>query len=155
MQKGADNWAEISSDPTKESVMRKTALLLAGLMAVSVAVFAAEAPAGDMSKDKGTMSSDKGMAKGSMDKGMAKAKAEKTSGELTAVDDAAKKGTLKAKDGKEWSFTWDDKTVVSPKDAKMEVGGNVTVTHAKDSDLATKVLVHKAKKMAAKAEKKS
>jgi hypothetical protein len=126
--------------------MRKTALILAGLMAVSAAAFAATAPTGDMGKDKGTMASgDK------MDKGMAKpAKSEKTSGELTAVDDAAKKGTLKTagKDSKEWSFTWDDKTAVSPKGAKLEVGGNVTVTHAKDSDLATKILVHKAKKAA-------
>jgi hypothetical protein len=140
--------------------MRKTAWVLTGLMVVSAAAaMAATAPAGDMSKDKGTMAAPAADAKmdkmdKKMDKGMAKAKAEKTVGELTAVDDAAKKGTLKAKDGKEWSFTWDDKTVVTPKGGTMAVGTTVTVTHAKDSDVATKVLVHKAKKMD-KMEKKS
>jgi hypothetical protein len=121
----------------------------------AAAAMAATAPAGDMSKDKGTMAAPAGDAKmdKGMDKGMAKAKAEKTTGELTAVDEAGKKGTLKAKDGKEWSFTWDDKTVVTPKGGTMAVGGTVTVTHAKDSDVATKVQVHKAKKMDKKMDK--
>ena len=126
--------------------MRKTAWVLTGLMVLSAAAaMAAEAPATDTSKDKGTMAAPAGDAK--MDKKMKPAKSAKTAGELTAVDDAAKKATLKTagKAGKEWSFTWDDKTVVTPKDAKLEVGGHVTVWHAKDSDLATKIAVAKAK----------
>ena len=97
------------------------------------------APAGDAKMDK-------------MEKGM-KAKTTKTAGELTAVDEAGKKGTLKGKDGKEWSFTWDDKTVVTPKGGAMTVGMMATVTHAADSDVAMKVQLHKAKKMSKKMDK--
>jgi GH35 family endo-1,4-beta-xylanase len=114
---------------------------------------ASEAPATDTSKDKGTTTTTTTMEKMEKKTTVKPAKSEKAVGELTAVDDAGKKGTLKTKAGKEWSFTWDDKTVVTPKDAKLEVGGHVTVWHAKDSDLATKIAVAKAKM--AKAEKKS
>ena len=58
--------------------------------------------------------------------------------------------TVKAKAGDK-NFKWDDKTVVSPKGSTPAVGDKVTVTSAKDSDMATKIAIHKAK--AAKASK--
>jgi len=120
--------------------MRKTALILAGLLALSSVAMAADAPAGDMAKDK-PAAADK------MDKGMAKkstAKWDHTMGEVTAVDATAKTLTVKAKAGDK-NFKWDDKTVVTPKGSTPAVGDHVTVTSAKDSDMATKVAIHKAK----------
>jgi|SRR6476660_1376395 len=136
--------------------MRKTALILAGLMAVSAAAFAATAPTGDMGKDKGTMapSGDK------MDKGMDKGKPMpgKTvsfSGETSNVKDADKTFTVtgKGKAGAK-NFTWNDTTKITPKDAKLEDGQHVTVKYASGTQepyLAKSITIHPAKK--AKAEK--
>ena len=125
--------------------MRKTAWVLTGLMiASSVAAMAATAPAADAPKDKGTAAA---TTDSGMDKGMAKkstAKWDHTMGEVTAVDATAKTMTVKAKAGDK-NFKWDDKTVVTPKGSAPAVGDKVTVTTAKDSDMATKVAIHKAK----------
>jgi len=122
------------------------------MIASSVAAMAATAPAADAPKDKGTAaaSTDAGM-----DKGMAKSKAkwDHTMGEVTAVDATAKTMTVKAKAGDK-NFKWDDKTVVTPKGSAPAVGDKVTVTTAKDSDMATKVAIHKAKAAKPAADKK-
>jgi hypothetical protein len=119
--------------------MRKTAWVLTGLMVVSsVAAIAATAPAGDMSKDKGTM------AAPAADKGMAKMKMDHVTGEVTAMDATAKTFTVKAKAGDKM-LKWDDATVVTPKGQTPAVGDKVTVTMAKDSDMATKIQIHKGK----------
>jgi len=130
--------------------MRKTAWVLTGLMiASSVAAMAATAPAADAPKDKGTAAAttDSGMAKKST------AKWDHTMGEVTAVDATAKTMTVKAKSGDK-NFKWDDKTVVTPKGSAPAVGDKVTVTTAKDSDMATKVAIHKAKAAKPAADKK-
>ena len=128
--------------------MRKTAWVLTGLMVVSsVAAMAATAPAGDMAKDKGTTAtSTTTTTEKTMDKGMAKSKAkmDHVMGEVTAMDATAKTFTVKAKAGDK-NLKWDDATVVTPKGQTPAVGDKVTVTMAKDSDMATKIAIHKAK----------
>jgi hypothetical protein len=125
--------------------MRKTAWVLTGLMVVSAAAaMAATAPAGDMSKDKGTMAAPAGDAK--MDKGMAKAKSGSVKGEVTAVDATAKTITVKGKTG-DTTATWDDKTTITPKgktSGDIKVGDSVTVWYKADGDTktATKIAMH-------------
>jgi hypothetical protein len=119
----------------------------------AAAAMAAEAPATDMSKDKGTMAApaDKGM-----DKGMAKHKAKSGSvkGDVTAVDATAKTITVK-----DTTATWDDKTTITPKgktSADIKVGDNVTVWYKADGDTktVTKIAIHPVK-AAGKMSKKS
>ncbi|HTQ81194.1 MAG TPA: hypothetical protein VMM92_14440 [Thermoanaerobaculia bacterium] len=132
--------------------MRKTALILAGLLvATSVVAMAATAPAADASKDKGTAAAPADNMGGSMDKAPAKGKAkwDHVTGDITAADPAAKTFTVKAKSGDK-NLKWDDKTVVTPKGQTPNVGDHVTVTTAAGSDVATKVAIHKAKAAAAK-----
>jgi hypothetical protein len=136
--------------------MRKTAWVLTGLMVVSAAAaMAAEAPATDMSKDKGTMAAPAG---DKMDKPMTKSKGgakwDHVTGEVTAMDATAKTFTVKAKAGDK-NLKWDDKTVVTPKGQTPAMGDKVSVTTAKDSDMATKIAIHKASKKMDKTEKKS
>jgi hypothetical protein len=135
--------------------MRKTAWVLTGLMVVSAAAaMAAEAPATDMSKDKGTMAAPAG---DKMEKPMTKSKGamwEHVTGEVTAMDATAKTFTVKAKSGDK-NLKWDDKTVVTPKGQTPAMGDKVSVTMAKDSDMATKIAIHKASKKMDKMEKKS
>jgi hypothetical protein len=124
--------------------MRKTAWVLTGLMVVSsVAAMAATAPAGDMAKDKTTTTSTSTTT--TTDKGMAKTKWEHAIGEVTAMDAAAKTFTIKTAKAGDKNLKWDDKTVVTPKGQTPAVGDKVTVTMAKDSDMATKIAIHKAK----------
>ncbi|MFY9820545.1 MAG: hypothetical protein WAM82_04135 [Thermoanaerobaculia bacterium] len=136
--------------------MRKSAWILAGLIIVALVAIASTAPADDTSKDKGTgpvtatgtTSVRPVTASGttSTPKATAKTKVSKwdhTSGEVTAVDATAKTLTVKAKAGDK-SFKWDDKTVVTPKGSSPAVGDHVTLTTAKDSDLATKIAIRKA-----------
>jgi len=132
--------------------MRKTAWVLSGLMVVTAAAaMAATAPAGDMSKDKGTMAAPAGdtMSKDkSMDKGM-KMKSSSVKGEVTAVDATAKTITVKGKSG-DTTATWDDKTTITPKgktSGDIKVGDNVTVWYKADGDTktATKIQMHAAK----------
>jgi len=112
--------------------MRKSAWILAGLIIVASAALAPAAPAGAAAaKEK------------------AAAKWDHTSGEVTAVDATAKTLTVKAKAGDK-SFKWDDKTVVTPKGSSPAVGDHVTVTTAKDSDMATKIAIAKPKAKATK-----
>jgi len=129
--------------------MRKTAWVLTGLMVVSAAAaMAATAPAGDMSKDKGTMAAPAG---DTMAKPMAKAKSGSVKGEVTAVDATAKTITVKGKTG-DTTATWDDKTTITPKgktSGDIKVGDSVTVWYKADGDTktATKIAIHPAKAM--------
>lgn len=127
--------------------MRKTAWVLTGLMVVSAAAaMAATAPAGDMSKDKGTMAAPAG---DSMSKGTMKAKSGSVKGEVTAVDATAKTITVKGKSG-DTTATWDDKTTITPKgktSGDIKVGDSVTVWYKADGDTktVTKIAMHPAK----------
>jgi hypothetical protein len=112
--------------------------LLIACIAPAVAV-AATAGTGDMGKVRGTMAVTGSMDKG-MDKDMAKAKTDHFSGEVTKVDDTSKTFFVKGAKG-EKEFTWNDKTVMSPKGAKVDVGAKVTVL-VRDG-AAIKVIVHK------------
>jgi len=133
------NFAGYSSNPEKESAMRKTVLILAGLMIVASAL------AGGTSVDKGTGAATGTGTTSTNAKTTTKAsKWDHTSGEVTAVDANAKTLTVKAKAGDK-TFKWDDKTVVTPKGSSPAVGNHVTVTTAKDSDMATKIAIRKAK----------
>jgi hypothetical protein len=129
--------------------MRKTAWVLSGLMVVTAAAaMAATAPAGDMSKDKGTMAAPAGDTTMSKDKGM-KMKSSSVKGEVTAVDATAKTITVKGKSG-DTTATWDDKTTITPKgktSGDIKVGDNVTVWYKADGDTktATKIQMHAAK----------
>jgi hypothetical protein len=83
----------------------------------------------------------------------AAAKAHSASGDVTAVDATAKTVTVKAKSG-DMTFTWDDKTTISPKgktSADVTVGSHVTVWYKTSGDTknATKISIH-APKAAAK-----
>jgi hypothetical protein len=74
------------------------------------------------------------------------AKAHSASGDVTAVDATAKTVTVKFK-GPELTFTWDDKTIISPKgktSADVTVGSHVTVWYktSGDTKTATKITVH-------------
>jgi hypothetical protein len=109
----------------------------------SVAAMAATAPAGDMAKDKGTTTTSTTTTEKTMAK-PAKAKMDHCMGEVTAMDATAKTFTVKAKAGDK-NLKWDDSTVVTPKGQTPAVGDKVTVTMAKDSDMATKIAIHKAK----------
>src|SRR4029077_10101619 len=76
----------------------------------------------------------------------AKAKTHSASGDVTAVDATAKTVTVKAKSG-DMTFTWDDKTTISPKgktSADITVGGRVTVWYktSGDTKTATKISIH-------------
>jgi hypothetical protein len=96
----------------------------------------------------GTMSHDSSMAKKPATKHH-KAKAAKSHsarGSVTAVDATAKTMTVKAKSG-DMSFSWDDKTIISPKGktaADITVGTDVTVAYktSGDTKMATKVTIH-------------
>jgi streptogramin lyase len=127
--------------------MRKTAWVLTGLMVVSAAAaMAATAPAGDMSKDKGTMA-----APAADSKPMTKAKSGSVKGEVTAVDATAKTITVKGKTG-DTTATWDDKTTITPKgktSGDIKVGDSVTVWYKADGDTktVTKIAMHPAKAM--------
>jgi len=112
--------------------MRKSAWILAGLMIVGSAALASAAPA-----DPATGTTSTAKAK-------APAKWDHTSCEVTAVDATAKTLTVKAKAGDK-NFKWDDKTAVTPKGSSPDVGDHVTVTTAKDSDMATKIAIRKPK----------
>jgi len=111
--------------------MRKSAWILAGLIIVASVALASAAPAAPATAT-------------STAKEKAPAKWDHTSGEVTAVDATAKTLTVKAKAGDK-SFKWDDKTAVTPKGSSPAVGDHVTVTTAKDSDMATKIAIRKAK----------
>ena len=69
-------------------------------------------------------------------------------GEVNSVDESAKTFAVRGKGGDE-SFTFDDKTVVSPKGATFSVGDSVTVSYRTDGETktATKITLHKAKMM--------
>jgi hypothetical protein len=133
--------------------MRKTALLLAGLLIFSTAAFAATAATGatgDMGKGTTAATGDKGMEKGKAMPG----KTVSYSGETSNVKEADKTFTVTGKDGGK-NFTWNDTTKVTPKGAKLEDGQNVTVRYSSGTQepyLAKSVAVHK--KKAAKADKK-
>ena len=127
--------------------MRKTALVLAGLMVVSAAAFAATAPTGDMSKDKGTLASGDKMDKG-MEKKAMPGKTVSATGETSNVKEADKSFTVTGKDGAK-NFTWDDKTKVTG--GKLADGQNVTVKYASGTQepfLAKSISIHKPKKAA-------
>ncbi len=108
--------------------MRKSAWILAGFIIVAPVALASAAPAEPATTAKA----------------MAPAKWDHTSGEVTAVDATAKTLTVKAKAGDK-NFKWDDKTAVTPKGSAPAVGDHVTVTTAKDSDMATKIAIRKPK----------
>jgi len=116
--------------------MSKSAWILAGLIIVASAALVAAAPAEPVTAT-GTTNTTKAKAK-------APAKWDHTSGEVTAVDATAKTLTVKAKAGDK-NFKWDDKTAVTPKGSSPAVGDHVTVTTAKDSDMATKIAIRKPK----------
>src|SRR6202035_5570960 len=68
-------------------------------------------------------------------------------GEVTAYDATAK--TIAVKGTKDsWTFSWDDKTVVTPKGSTPAVGDKVTVwyTTSGDTKTATKIKIWPAKK---------
>jgi maltose-binding protein MalE len=109
--------------------MRKSAWILAGLIIVASVALAATSG----TTTTATTTTTKTVAKW-----------DHTSGEVTAVDATAKTLTVKAKAGDK-SFKWDDKTAVTPKGSSPAVGDHVTVTTAKDSDMATKIAIRKAK----------
>jgi len=115
--------------------MRKSAWILAGLVIVALVALASAAPA-EPTTATGTTSTAKAKAPA--------AKWDHTSGEVTAVDATAKTLTVKAKAGDK-NFKWDDKTAVTPKGSAPAVGDHVTVTTAKDSDMATKIAIRKPK----------
>src|SRR5436305_11267663 len=102
--------------------MRKTARLLMGLLVVSaVAAMASEAPATDMSKDKGTTSTSTTTT--TMDKTEKKTampgKTVAYAGETSNVKDADKTFTVTGTDGAK-NFTWDKHTKVTG--GKLEDG---------------------------------
>ena len=129
--------------------MRKTSVwVLCGLMALTTAAFAA-AQTGAMGTESGSMSGD--MSKGDMAKPAAKthhaaAKTHSASGDVAAIDQTAKTMTVKGEKKGEWNFTWDDKTVISPKgktSADIVVGTDVKVWYktSGDTKTATKIAI--------------
>jgi len=74
------------------------------------------------------------------------AKAHSFRGAVTAVDAVARSVTVKAKGG-DMTFTWDDKTTISPKGktaGDVTVGTDVTVSYKLygDAKTATKISIH-------------
>jgi len=132
--------------------MRKTSVwVLCGLMGLTTAAFVA-AQTGAMGTEGGDMTKTTTTTT-TKTTNHAKAKTHSASGDVTAVDATAKTVTVKAKSG-DMTFTWDDKTTISPKgktSADVTVGSHVTVWYktSGDTKTATKISIH-APKAAAK-----
>lgn len=58
-------------------------------------------------------------------------KGDRAKGTITAWDEATKTFTIKDKDGKEWTFEWNDKTMVH---GAGKVGEMVKLQYTKDAD---------------------
>jgi hypothetical protein len=128
--------------------MRKTAWILTGLMVVSAAAaMASEAPATDMSKDKGTTSTsttttmDKTEKKTAMKPG----KTVSYAGETSNVKDTDKTFTATGKGGAK-NFTWNENTKVTG--GTLADGQHVTVKYSSGTQepyLAKSITIHKKK----------
>jgi hypothetical protein len=133
--------------------MRKTSVwVLCGLMGLTTAAFVA-AQTGAMGTETST-TTETSKTTTTKTTHHAAAKAKSASGDVTAVDATAKTVTVKGKTA-EWTFTWDDKTTISPKgktSADVTVGSHVTVWYktSGDTKTATKISIHAPKAEAKK-----
>ena len=126
--------------------MRKTAWVLTGLLVVSAAAaMASEAPATDMSKDKGTTTTTTTMDKMEKKTAMKPGKTVSYAGETSNVKDADKTFTVTGKGGAK-NFTWNENTKVTG--GTLADGQNVTVKHSSGTQepyLAKSIAIHKKK----------